>query len=86
MPKAPLPAITGKQLIRLLRKAGWSEARPAKHGITLTKHIPECRTLVTLVAKKGKSLPPGTLADILGDGQTRLGKKGLRELIEEHGL
>jgi len=32
-----LPAISGKQLIKLLTSDGWVEGRKAKHGIALTK-------------------------------------------------
>ncbi len=32
-----IPAISGKQLIKLLQKDGWQLGRKATHGLTLTK-------------------------------------------------
>jgi predicted RNA binding protein YcfA (HicA-like mRNA interferase family) len=78
-----LPAITGPELIKLLKADGWQEGRRATHGLTLTKKTDEGRTLVTLVPTKSRSLPIGTLMAILR--QTRLGREGLLELIEKHG-
>ncbi len=47
-----IPAITGKQLIRLLKKGGWVVRRKARHGISLTKSTGD-RTLVTIVPDTG---------------------------------
>jgi len=80
-----LPAISGKQLIKLLVKDGWEIRRKAKHGFSLAKCLP-ARTLVTLVPNKSKPLPIGTLSDIWGVDQTRYGRKGIQKLIEKHGL
>ena len=80
-----LPAITGKQLIKLLEDAGWIEGRRARHGIALTKKY--CNTTrVTVVPDKRASLPEGTLRAIIGPMQTQLGSKGLEGLIKKHGL
>jgi len=46
--QADLPAITGKQLIRLLKKDGFLVQRKARHGIAMIKRIPD-RTLVTVI-------------------------------------
>ncbi len=79
------PAITGRQLIRLLEKGGWKKGRRANHGIVLTKYIGG-QTRVTFVPDTSKSLPDGTLSAILGLKQTSIGKKGLSDLIERYGL
>ncbi len=81
-----LPAITGKQLIRLLQKDGWERRHRCTHGVSLAKHLPNGRTLVTVVPDKRSSLRPGTLAAILGPDQTALGRKGLAALIDRYGL
>ena len=80
-----IPAITGKQLIKLLQKDGWQVGRKATHGITLTKRIGD-RTLVTYIQDTTASLPEGTLGAILGVKQTRLHKKGLLALINKYGI
>ena len=82
-----LPAITGFQLIRLLELAGWVRGQKGTHGQALYKHLSgEHRTLVTVVQRTRASLPKGTLGGILSVKQTRLGRKGLIELIRKHGL
>ena len=78
------PAITGKQLVRLLKCDGWEEGRHSTHGRTLTKRFGN-RVHVTFVPEKSKPLPIGTLMAILGAKQTALGKKGLQMLIDRHG-
>jgi len=83
---AKLPAITGKQLIRLLQKDGWEQRRKSNHGIALAKVCADGRTLVTVVPDKRSALPAGTLADILGPQQTQLGRSGLAALIDKYGL
>jgi len=77
-----IPAVTGKQLIRLLQKDGWVEKGRSTHGIALQKpgHYP------TVVPDKKKPIPDGTLGAILGPRQTGIGKKGLAALIEKYGL
>jgi len=80
-----LPAISGNQLIKLLKKDNWVEGRRGKHGITLTKNV-DGRVLVTTVPTKDDSLPSGTLSSIIGSQQTRIGKDGLKQLIQTHGL
>jgi len=80
-----LPALTGPQLIRLLKKDGWEESRKVNHGQGLRKHIKN-RCLVTVVPTKRRSLPSGTLNGILGPKQTKIGRDGLLMLIEKYGI
>jgi predicted RNA binding protein YcfA (HicA-like mRNA interferase family) len=80
-----IPALTGKQLIKLLKSAGWSLGRHSRHGLTLTKKIAD-QTFVTFVPDTSESLPKGTLQAILGVKQTRIGKKGLLDLLNKYGL
>jgi len=58
-----IPAISGKQFIKLLQKDGWVPGRKAKHGRTLTKAFGD-RTRVTFIPDTNASLDPGTLAAI----------------------
>jgi predicted RNA binding protein YcfA (HicA-like mRNA interferase family) len=81
-----LPAITGRQLIRLLQKDGWVLGSQKTHGVGLRKPQPGDRTLVTVIPNKTDSLKPGTLRAILSDDQTRLGRDGLERLIKTYGL
>ena len=80
-----IPAVTGKQLIRLLKKGGWVVRRKAWHGISLTKSTGD-RTLVIVVPDTRASLDRGTLMAILSSKQTRLGKKGLLKLLNKYGI
>ena len=82
---AKAPAITGVQLIRLLKKDGWIEKRRTKHGIALAKSFQD-RTRVTVVPYTRAPLDDGTLAAILGPKQTCITKAGLLELISKYGL
>ena len=68
-----IPALTGLELIKLLKKNGWIEHRQARHGIALIKRVKD-RTRVTIVPKSRATLPMGTLMAILGEKQTGLGK------------
>ena len=82
-----MPAITGKQLIRLLRKDGWEIRRKVNHGISLSKYHPNHnRVLVTCVPDKNRELSKNTLGMILSPNQSRIGRKGLKKLIDTHGL
>jgi len=80
-----LPAITGRQLIKLLKKDGWLIGRKANHGRTLYKDCGD-RKIVTFVPEKSSILPDITLSQILGIKQTGLGKKGLLDLLNTYGL
>ena len=81
-----LPAVTGRQLIRLLRRDGWTSARRSTHGRFLSKTFPDGTVRTTVVPDKRRPLAPGTLGDILGPLQTGLGRDGLLALIQQHGL
>ncbi|RIK74163.1 hypothetical protein DCC62_15815 [candidate division KSB1 bacterium] len=79
---AGLPAITGPELIKLLKKDGWEErGNRATHGISLTKTLPNGRTRTTIIPTKSRSLPTGTLKAILSSKQTGLGREGFQELL-----
>jgi len=78
-----LPAITGKELIGILKRDGWQVGRKATHGISLTKYIGD-RTRVTVIPDTRASLDRGTLMAILGNKQTGLGRKGLLRLLGKH--
>ncbi len=80
-----LPAISGKQLIKLLKSDGWVKGRNARHGIALTKRYGDT-TRVTVVPDKRASLPEGTLRAIIGPMQTQIGSKGLERLIKKFGI
>ncbi len=86
MPKyTRLPAISGKKLIKLLQKDGWIIHRRTHHGVALRNKIGD-RTRVTVVQDTKATLPDGTLSKILGQDQTRIGKKGLLDLINKYGI
>jgi predicted RNA binding protein YcfA (HicA-like mRNA interferase family) len=51
MTEQDIPAITGKQLIRLLEKDGWTIHHRANHGLSMKKKVND-RTLVTIVPIK----------------------------------
>lgn len=76
-----LPTVTGKQLIGILLKDGWTKKGHRRHGVALVKG--RLRTVVQNISRPLKS---GTLMAILGPRQTRLGKAGLQRLIDKHGL
>jgi len=80
-----VPAITGKQLIKLLSKDGWKPGRKATHGITLTKYI-NGRTKVAFIPDTRASLGTGTLFGILGSKQTGIGREGIINLLNKYGL
>jgi hypothetical protein len=79
------PAITGWQLIKLLKNDGWETGRRSRHARTLTKRAGSI-TLTTLVKETNSPLPDITLGLILGVKQTSLGKAGLIALIRKYGI
>ena len=79
------PAISGKRLIKLLQQDGWIVHRRTRHGVALKKVMGD-RTRVTVVQDTRAILPDGTLSKILGQDQTRIGKKGLLDLIDKYGI
>lgn len=80
-----LPAVSGKKLIRLLKKDGWAQKRRTKHGVSLAKSFGD-RTRVTVVPDTRASLDEGTLGAILGPKQTGIGKRGLLGLVNKYGI
>jgi predicted RNA binding protein YcfA (HicA-like mRNA interferase family) len=72
-----LPAISGRELIRALRRAGFVMLRQKGSHVSLEKRSAEgCwRTIVPL----HREIRPGTLSDILN--QTGLSKEELRVLL-----
>ena len=80
-----IPAISGIELTKLLQKDQWLVKGYCRHGMMLQKDIGE-RKLITVIPQKSCSLPKGTLSDILGPRQTRIGKDGLLALIDKYGL
>ena len=82
---ARLPAVSGKQLIKLLKRDGWIHRRRGNHGLLLTKKT-DGETRVTTVPDRSKSLPASTLGMILSPLQTALGSTGLQRLIDEYGV
>jgi hypothetical protein len=79
------PAITGPQLIKLLKNDGWEDGRKANHGRTMTKKVGD-RTKVTFIPERREPVADKTLGQILGPMQTGIGKAGLAELIRKYGL
>jgi len=79
------PAISGKQLIRLLQKDGWMLRGSVRHGVALSKAMGE-RTRVTVIPNTTASLDNGTLSAILGPKQTAIGRDGLLALLNRFGL
>ena len=79
------PVLSGKKLIALLQKDGWSIGRKAKHGVTLFKSFGKLNR-VTFIPDTRADLPVGTLLAILGHMQTGIGRKGLDTLINKYGI
>jgi predicted RNA binding protein YcfA (HicA-like mRNA interferase family) len=76
-----LPALTGNELIKLLKKDGWEEDGKRTHGLALKKPFPNGLIRSTVVKMSNDTIPNSTLGLILGPKQTNLGKPGLRKLI-----
>jgi predicted RNA binding protein YcfA (HicA-like mRNA interferase family) len=72
-----LPAVSGRELIRALRRAGFVVLRQKGSHVPLEKRTPDgyWRTVVPL----HREIRPGTLSDILN--QSGLSKEDLRELL-----
>jgi predicted RNA binding protein YcfA (HicA-like mRNA interferase family) len=84
MHKTKIPALNGKQPIKLIDKDGLIEHHrlKTKHGKCLKKHFPaEGRWRVTVIPYKDSSLPIGTLFAILGPKQTNIGRRGLLDIL-----
>ena len=72
-----LPSVSGRELIRALKKAGFVVLRERGSHVSLEKRDSSgyWRTIVPL----HREIRPGTLSDILN--QSGLGKDELRELL-----
>jgi predicted RNA binding protein YcfA (HicA-like mRNA interferase family) len=77
-----LPALTGPELIRMLKHDGWVEDGKRTHGIAMKKLCTDGITRITLIPTRNESLPKGTLAKILSSQQTNIGSAGLRKLFK----
>ncbi len=72
-----LPAITGLELIKLLRRNGWVEERSSRHGAALKKYdVASNRTRWAIIPRRKKSLPPTVLGRILSKKQSGIGRDG----------
>ncbi|MDP2719540.1 MAG: type II toxin-antitoxin system HicA family toxin [Dehalococcoidia bacterium] len=60
-----LPAISGRKLIRILKRDGWTEQGRTRHVIALKKSFGD-HTRVTVIPNSKASLDEGTLSAILG--------------------
>lgn len=80
-----LPAVTGNQLIKLLKKDGWLATGQNAHVVKLRKQFND-RVRITIIQPINDSLATGTLSAILSFKQTGIGKDGLVNLIEKYGL
>lgn len=85
MPNA-LPSVTGKQLIRLFRRDGWQVVRRVNHGISFSRFDDSGVKRITVIPDKRAPLTDGTLGAILGMKQSNVGRVGLADMIERHGL
>ncbi|TET22606.1 MAG: hypothetical protein E3J78_02915 [Candidatus Cloacimonadota bacterium] len=79
------PAITGIQLLRLFKKAGGKIVGRCDHGYAIQIFV-KGQYRITTVQDRSDPIPPTTLGQILGPKQTFLGKRGLLNLLNEHGL
>ena len=71
-----LPALSGKQLIRVLERAGWEHIRTkGSHHIMSREGGP----LLAVPVHGGKSLPIGTLSGILKDAG--ISREQLQDLL-----
>jgi predicted RNA binding protein YcfA (HicA-like mRNA interferase family) len=81
-----LPSFSGKQLIRLLLKAGGTiegKSTPGSH-VAVVYYVGG-RKRVFVIPDTSSSLPTGTLHGIISKKQTGLGKNGLLKLLSKYG-
>ena len=75
--------ISGRELMRLLERDGWTSGGRRNHGIFYYKHFPgEKRPRSTVIPDKSTPLPDTTLGAILSVKQTGIGRTGLQRLID----
>ena len=77
-----LPALTGPELIKLIKTDGWVEDGYRTHGMAMVKQFRN-RKRVTTIPTTNESLPKKTLSRILGPQQTNIGRKGLLKLLSK---
>jgi predicted RNA binding protein YcfA (HicA-like mRNA interferase family) len=76
--------ITGRDLIRLLERNGWTIERRSNHGAFLSRRFPgEARPRTTVIPDKNRDLGEAVLGRILGPKQTGLGKAALERLMNK---
>jgi len=78
-----IPALTGRELIRLLQQDDWIIDGKRTHGVAMKKMGPDGILRITIIPTHGGTLPKGTLASILGPKQTNIGMAGLRKLLQK---
>lgn len=80
-----IPPVTGRQLIRLLRRDGWEIRRQRSSHVVLSKVGQDGRQRVATIPNGRSPLPEGTLHAIIGPRQSGIGRSGLQELLDRFG-
>lgn len=81
-----VPALSGKQLIRLLLKDGGSiEGKSSPGSHVAVGYYVRGHKQVFIIPDTSESLPMGTLHGIISKKQTGLGKNGLLKLLNKYG-
>ncbi|MCY4522131.1 MAG: hypothetical protein OXC13_15310 [Caldilineaceae bacterium] len=83
MSSASLPALTDRQLCRLLELEGWEYGRTSQHGFFMRKRDAQGYRHAVI---PDKPLPKRLLGRILSSKQSGIGRNGLRTMIDKHGL
>ncbi len=77
--------ISGRELMRLLEREGWTPDRLRNHGVLYFRRFPgERLPRSTVIPDRSEPLAPGTLGSILSVRQTGLGRVGLQNLIDKY--
>jgi len=74
-----LPVLSGREVIKILKKAGWTPARQKGSHIILVKHTPEGKKGV--VVPNHREVDVGTLSEIIR--QAGLTRKEFLELVKK---
>ena len=75
--------ISGRELMQLLERDGWTNGGRRTHGVFYYKQFPgEARQRSTVVPDKSTPLTTSTLGAILSIKQTGIGRAGLQRLID----
>jgi predicted RNA binding protein YcfA (HicA-like mRNA interferase family) len=75
MPK--LPVLSGRDVIKVLGKAGWAQARIKGSHVILVKMVDDCK--IALVVPLHKEVDKGTLLEIIR--QARLTREEFLNLV-----